>query len=156
MLLAQCLMTIRAPGGKLLQGAVSRFTLELSQASGPRDQVENRALTARVVGWREGGRVLFILSSERATRPWSTTTSDQQGLLAHIHQLPSSWNCKFIVLCHSWSVSSVYQIITLGWCMWLWEGYEDVSVYMFYIQHMFHTTEYVLYSIYMFYITCFI
>lgn len=57
-------------GGKLLQGAVSRFMLELSQASGPRDQVENRALAARVVGWREGGGVLFMLSSERATRPW--------------------------------------------------------------------------------------
>lgn len=69
MLLAQCLMTVRAPGGKLLQGAVSRFTLELSQTSGPRDQVENRALAARVVGWRESGGVLFMLNSERATRP---------------------------------------------------------------------------------------
>lgn len=69
MLLAQCLMTTRAPGGKLLQGAVFRFTPELSQASEPRDQVENRAL-ARVMGWRDDGGVLFMLSSERATRPW--------------------------------------------------------------------------------------
>lgn len=43
MLLAWCLVTVWAAGGELPQGTESAVTLELSQASGPRDSFQTRS-----------------------------------------------------------------------------------------------------------------
>lgn len=79
-LLAQCLITIWAVGGRLLQGISSRV-MKVSQASGL-GSLPIRL--GRECGTFHGWEVVLHVAKlrERGARPWETATSDQQGLLA--------------------------------------------------------------------------
>lgn len=74
--------------GKL---CASTVTLDVSQATGPRESLQRRSEREQETssaGVGEGGGCSLFPSSERAARPPQTATSDQQGRL-HVPPSPA-------------------------------------------------------------------